>query len=169
MNSSRNKVLLFLVGILLITNIILLVFFVGKKDDSKPQRGPGRDRSSMVRDFLKDSVGFNDQQLTQYDTLRQHNRENMKPLFEDLGNAKINYYRYVSQPNADSASQGAAIQIGEKQKALDVAFFNHFRQVRSLCTADQLPKYDSLVQHIIQRMVAPLHHGDRKPRKQEKD
>jgi hypothetical protein len=168
MNSSRNKVLLFLVGILLLTNIILLVFFVGKKDEGKPQRGP-RDHSSMVRDFLKDSVAFDDQQLARYDTLRQRNRENMKPLFDDLGNAKLNYYRYVSQSNADSASQAAATQIGEKQKALDMAFFNHFRQVRDLCTAAQLPRYDSLVQHIIQRMVAPPHRGDRKPRKQEKD
>src|SRR5215213_8083814 len=128
MNSSKNKVLLFLVGILLLTNIAMLVFFVWKKNpDEKPRSGRS-DRSSAVREFLKDSIGFNDQQLAQYDQLRQHNREAMRPLFEDLGNAKLNYYRFVSQPAADSASQAAATVIGEKQKALDMAFFNHFRQ-----------------------------------------
>ncbi len=164
MNSSRNKILLFLVGILLLTNIAMLVFFLGKKGPDK-QRAP-RDRSSVVREHLKDSVGFTEQQLAQYDQLRQQNRENMKPLFEDLGNAKLEFYKYVNQSGpADSASQAAAAAIGEKQKALDLAFFNHFRQVRALCTPGQLPKYDSLVQHIIRRMVAPPHRGDHKEKK----
>jgi hypothetical protein len=168
MNSSKNKVLLFLVGILLLTNIVMLVFFVGKKEPEKPRSGR-TDRSSAVREFLKDSIGFNDQQLSQYDQLRQQNREAMRPLFEDLGNAKLSYYRYVNQPNADSASQIAATAIGEKQKTLDMAFFRHFRQVRALCTAEQLPKYDSLVVNIIQKMVAPPHRGDHKQRKQPKE
>lgn len=169
MNSSRNKVLLFLIGILLLTNIILVVFFVGKKDTGKP-RG-NRDRSAWVRDFLKDSVGFNEQQLTQYDKLRQQNRENMKPLFEDLGNAKLKFYEMVGKPGTDSANQAAAALIGEKQQALDMAFFNHFRQVRSICTPEQLPNYDLQVHHIIERMVAPPHRGDRKqmPEKDEKN
>lgn len=167
MNSSRNKVLLFLIGILLLTNIILVIFFVGKKEEPRP-RG-NRDRSAWVRDFLKDSVGFNEQQLTKYDQLKQQNRENMRPLFEDLGNAKLKFYEYVDKPGSDSAAQAAAALIGEKQKALDMAFFNHFRQVRSLCTPEQLPKYDSQVQRIIQKMVAPPHRGDRKQRKPEKD
>jgi Spy/CpxP family protein refolding chaperone len=122
-----------------------------------------------VRDFLQDSVGFNEQQLTKYDQLRQQNRDNMRPLFEDLGNAKLKFYEYVNKPGADSAAQAAAALIGEKQKALDMAFFNHFRQVRELCTPEQLPKYDSQVQHIIQRMVAPPHRGDHRQRKQEKE
>ena len=146
----------------------MLVFFVGKKEPGKQKTGRN-DRSSAVREFLKDSIGFNDQQLAQYDQLRQTNREAMRPLFEDLGNAKLNYYRFVSQPNADSASQAAANTIGEKQKALDRAFFNHFRQVRTLCTAEQQTKYDSLVVQVIQKMVAPPHRGDRKQRKQPKD
>jgi len=167
MNSSRNKVLLFLIGILLLTNIFLVIFFVVKRPDDKPR--PGRDRSAWVRDYLKDSVGFNEQQLSQYDQLRQQNRENMRPLFEDLGNAKLKFYELVSQPGSDSANQAAATLIGEKQKALDIAFFNHFRQVRGLCTPEQLPKYDAQVQRIIQRMVAPPHRGDRKQKKPEKD
>lgn len=167
MNSSKNKVLLFLVGILLLTNIMLLVFFVGKKEPDRPRSGRS-DRSSAVREFLKDSIGFNDQQLAQYDQLRQQNREAMKPLFEDLGNAKLSYYRYISQPNADSASHSAAAAIGEKQKTLDMAFFKHFRQIRGLCTAEQLPKYDSQVVNIIQKMVAPQR-GDRKQHKQSKE
>lgn len=164
---NRTKILTFLVGILLLTNIVLLVFFVGK---SPEKRGPrsGGDRSSAVREFLKDSIGFNEQQLAQYDQLRQHNRDNMRPLFEDLGNAKMAYYKFINQAAADSAGQAAAALIGEKQKALDMAFFNHFRQVRELCTPEQQSKYDSMVQQVIRKMVAPPRRGDHKQRKTDK-
>lgn len=166
---NRNKILTFLVGILLLTNIALVVFFVARKGGPEKQRNRGGDRSSVVREFLKDSIGFNDQQLAQYDQLRQQNRETMRPLFEDLGNAKMTYYTFVSQPNADSASQAAAALIGEKQKALDMAFFNHFRQVRELCTPGQQTKYDSMVQHIIRKMVAAPRRGEHKQRKADKE
>lgn len=162
---NKNKILTFLVGILLLTNIALVAFFVARKNTPEKQRGRGGDRSSVVREFLKDSIGFNEQQLAQYDQLRQQNRENMKPLFEELGNAKMAYYKFVGQPAADSASQAAANHIGEKQKALDMAFFNHFRQVRELCTPEQQAKYDSMVQQVIRRMVAPPRRGEHKQKK----
>ena len=163
---NRTKILTFLVGILLLTNIALVVFFVGKGPEKRSPRGG--ERSSAVREFLQDSIGFNEQQLAKYDQLRQQNRENMRPLFEDLGNAKMAYYKFINQPAADSAGQAAAALIGEKQKALDMAFFNHFRQVRELCTPEQQPKYDSMVQQVIRRMVAPPRRGDHKQRKTDK-
>lgn len=165
---NRTKILTFLVGILLLTNIVLVVFFVGnRRQEKQPRRGG--DRSSVVREFLKDSIGFNEQQLAQYDELRQQNREIMRPLFEDLGNSKMAYYKFINQPEGDSASQAAAALIGEKQKALDMAFFNHFRQVRALCTPEQQPRYDSMVQHVIRRMVAgPPRRGDHKQKKTDK-
>ena len=163
---NRTKILTFLVGILLLTNIALVVFFVGKGPEKQQRRGG--DRSAAVREFLKDSVGFNEQQLAQYDQLRQQNRDNMRPLFEDLGNAKMAYYKFINQPAGDSAGQAAAALIGEKQKVLDMAFFNHFRQVRELCTPDQQVKYDSMVQQVIRRMVAPPRRGDHKQRKTDK-
>ena len=53
MNSSRIKVLLFLIGILLVTNLVLLLFFVlGKRDDDGPRdkQRTSHDRSSMMHD-----------------------------------------------------------------------------------------------------------------------
>lgn len=165
---NRNKILLFLVGILLLTNIVLVVFFVGKKTPGK-QRSRSDDRSSVLREFLKDSLNFNDQQLAQYDELRQTNRENMRPLFEDLGKAKMAYYQFINRDSTDTAGQSAAALIGEKQKALDMAFFNHFRQVRTLCTPEQQVRYDSAVQQIIRKMVAPPRRGHKQRKAETKE
>ena len=168
MNSPRIKVLLFLIGILLVTNLVLLLFFVLNKD-GEPGRGkrpPHTDRSQMMRNFLKDSVGFNEQQLTQFDQIREKNREDMKPLFEEMRQSKLAFYNLLKQPGTpDSVSQAAANLMAEKQMAVDMAFYKNFESIRSLCTPEQQAKYDTLVQQIVRRMIGPPRKGDSKQKK----
>ena len=170
MNSSRTKVLLFLVGILLVTNLVLLGFFVfnkgGREDGGKR---PSHDRSAMMRTYLKDSVGFNDQQLAQFDQVREKNKQDMKPLFEEMRQSKLAFYNLLKQSgNPDSVTRAAANRMAEKQIAIDMAFFKYFESIRTLCTPEQEVKYDSLVQQIVRRMVAPPRKsGDSKQKKEE--
>ncbi|MGB8190515.1 MAG: hypothetical protein WCF67_01290 [Chitinophagaceae bacterium] len=167
--NSRNKVLLFLVGILLLTNIVLVIFFVGKKDKPDHNNGPRPSRAAVMKGYLKDSVGFDEQQLARYEDVRDRHDENMKSLFEQMRNAKLEFYKLINNPGAtDSASSAAAAAIGQKQQAVDLAFFNHFREVRMLCRPDQQPKYDSLVQRIVRKMVWPQKRGDSRDKKESK-
>ena len=167
MNSSRIKVLLFLIGILLVTNLVLLLFFVLDKDDKAPGKRPQHtDRAQMMRTFLKDSVGFSEQQLTQFDQIREKNREDMKPLFEEMRQSKLAFYNLLKQPGTpDSVSQAAANLMAEKQMAVDMAFYKNFETIRSLCTPEQQAKYDTLVQQIVRRMIGPPRKGDSKQKK----
>ncbi|HEX6182007.1 MAG TPA: Spy/CpxP family protein refolding chaperone [Chitinophagaceae bacterium] len=168
MNSSRIKVLLFLIGILLVTNLVLLLFFVLNKDDKEPGKRPQHaERSQMMRTFLKDSVGFSEQQLTQFDQIRAKNREDMKPLFEEMRQSKLAFYNLLKQPGTpDSVSQAAANLMAEKQMAVDMAFYKNFETIRSLCTPEQQAKYDTLVQQIVRRMIGPPpRKGDSKQKK----
>ena len=172
MNSSRIKVLLFLIGILLVTNLVLLLFFVWNKgpQDGGGKRPPHTDRSAMMRGYLKDSVGFSDQQLAQFDQLREKNKEDMKLLFEEMRQSKLAFYNLLKQQDTpDSVSQAAANLMAEKQKAVDVAFFNYFQNVGALCTPEQHAKYDTLMQQIIRRMISPPRRGDSKESKQKKE
>ena len=173
MNTSKNKILLFLVGILLVTNIALVVFFVNKgkpEDKQHGNSGNRTNRSAMMRNYLKDTLGFNDQQLGQFDRMREQHDENIKPLFEELRQAKVTFYTMLKDSaTADSVSNAAAVNIGEKQKQVDLAFYNHFRDVRALCTPAQQAGYDSLIQQIIRRMVsAPRRGGEKGEQKQQR-
>jgi protein CpxP len=166
MQNSKYKVLLLLVGILLVTNAVLLLFFVGKKPKEKQRTR--HDRSAVMREFLKDSVGFNDQQLAQFDQIRDQHQQDVRVLFEDMRKAKLSFYQLLNQSaSADSANQAAASVIADKQKALDLAFFKYFQQVRTICRPEQVTRYDSLVQQIIRRMVSPPRRGDSKQKKDE--
>lgn len=77
----------------------------------------------------------------------------MKPLFEDIRLAKIEFYGLLSKGSIDDSTLSrAASTIGEKQKAIDLQAFENFREIRKLCTAEQQPRYDSLIPGIIGKM-----------------
>jgi periplasmic protein CpxP/Spy len=158
---SRNRIYVFLIGILLVSNLALVAFFVLNKPEKKEVR---RDRpGSYMKDSLKSEVGFNDQQMAEYDKQVDVHRQSMKPLFEDITKTKENFYRLLMQPGTpDSVLNNAANQIGEKQKLIDMKIFTHFQNIRQLCTPSQLPSFDTLIQHVVHRMIFPMRRPDSK-------
>lgn len=166
MNSSRNKVLLALVAILLLTNLALVAFFVLKKEPHKKEAATNRQsRSAVMRGLLKDSVGFNDEQLQQFDAIREKHEHDLKPLFDDLRDAKLAFYKQMNGARDTAAITTASNAIGETQQAVDQAFFRYFQSIRTLCTPEQLTSYDTLVQRVVRRMVTPAKRGSPKEKK----
>lgn len=161
MNSSRNKVLLLIIAILLISNIVLLVFLFGTPKTEKPV---SHERQHRMSDYLKNEVGFSPQQMSSYEQLRKEQRERMKPVFEDIKNTKINFYLNLNDsllPGADLDSM--ASPIGDKQTMLDARIMRYFISVRNLCTPEQKPRFDSIYPIVIRRMMEwPRRGNDRR-------
>jgi periplasmic protein CpxP/Spy len=151
-SSSRSRRLIVIIIILLLTNIAILAFFlwpktVGGDKTVGPKPGYG------MAETLKRDVGLDSQQVKELNRLREDHWKKMKPLFEDLQNAKNEFYLLLKSPETpDSVINTAASQIAQKQKLIDLQVFQHFRNSRLVCTPEQRPKYDSLVQIIIKRM-----------------
>jgi periplasmic protein CpxP/Spy len=159
-NPSRNRNLIFIIATLLLTNVAVLSYFLWIK---KPQgKRREQDNGKITMDVrLKDSVGFNDDQVAQFKKLREEQRTALRPMFDDMRKAKDNLFKLLSDPNAtDSIIDRASDVIAENQKALDLQTFNHFRRIRSLCTPEQQPKYDSMVQRMFRKMQKPIHRSD---------
>ncbi|MBS1654397.1 MAG: hypothetical protein JSU05_06120, partial [Bacteroidetes bacterium] len=71
-------------------------------------------------------------------------------------NTKTRFYNLLNDPSVnDSVLNNMADSIGIKQKNIDLQIFHHFKQVGSLCTPDQQPKFDSLVVRVIKKMTTP--------------
>jgi len=117
---TKSKLYLLIIGILLITNIGMLFFFLGNKDGGKKNNNRGQDRGAMMKSFLKDSIGFNEQQLQQYDTLSKQHRENSKAQFDSLKNSKEEQFKELgSRGFSDSAIFDMIKKSSEKQKAME--------------------------------------------------
>ena len=141
---TKSKLYLLIIGILLITNIAMLFFFLGNKGGGKkPNRG--NDRSAMMKEFLQKDIGFTEQQIQQYGTLSKQNREKMKADFDAMKTAKEQQFKELgSKGFSDSAITATAIKAAENQKLVEEKMLTYFATVRKLCTAEQLPKFDSL-------------------------
>jgi Spy/CpxP family protein refolding chaperone len=157
MSTSKNKGLLFIIAVLLLTNMAVLGYFLWFKKSPARAGGPGSERSRGIENGLLNEVGFNDQQISQYKLYREEQWNALKPMFEDMRKAKESFFRLISTEGvSDSVVNAITDDIAEKQKALDMRMYNHFKRIRALCTPEQLPKYDSLVQRMMRKMGKPF-------------
>ena len=147
---SRNKVLLTIIAILFLTNIVMLVLFLRVRQHAdKPPKRLG------LTEKLKNDVGFTPQQMSAYQARRDKFWASVREQFDSIKNTKVAFYNLMYDPSVpDSVLQARADMIGEKQKNLDLFVVKHFKNIRTMCTPEQLPKYDSLLPPLIERMTA---------------
>lgn len=149
-NQNRNKIFLTVIGILLVANIVLLAFLLTKKDGRRSDKRS--DRKAMIAEFLKKDIGFSATQLQQYDTLSTRHQENVKQLFDQLRASKDKQFRQLAAAGfTDSAMNQVSDQSAASQKTMELQMFSHIKNIRMLCTPEQLPAFDSLFVKILSR------------------
>lgn len=145
---ARNKILLFIIVILLVTNIGMLLFLLRMKSSPAQQKRLG------FTEKLKSQVGFTPQQMDEFEPKKKAFWKNMRERYEAIRQTKKNFYFQLYDPSIpDSTLESKAEVIGEQQKELDLFVIRHFKDVRRMCTPQQLPKYDSLLPALIDRMT----------------
>ncbi|WP_126246082.1 Spy/CpxP family protein refolding chaperone [Chitinophaga rhizosphaerae] len=155
---AKHKVLSVLVVLLLLTNLFL-VFFIVMKKPAPPGRGSHPSRGEVMQ-LLEKEVGFSKDQLESYRQLKEQHWDRMKPSFTGMRNAKDGFYKLLSLSSVpDSVVNAMADTIAARQKQIDLQTFRHFQQVRALCTPEQQPRFDSVVQLVLKKMNGPWRKG----------
>ena len=125
---SRTKSLLFIIAILLISNVSMLVYFLNRPQPQKEQR-----KRSDMSEFFTKTVGFSSSQLADFEKRKQLHRDSIGRYFKDLNDSKETFYKLLGQHPLDTSTYTMlADSIGQKQVRIDKAFFRHFLDVRSL-------------------------------------
>ena len=146
---SRNKVLLVIIAILFITNIVMLVLFLKVKTAHQAPQKLG------FTEKLKNQVGFTPQQMAVFEPKKKVFWARVRERFDEIKRTKEDFYQYMYNPSVpDSVIEAKAEIIGKQQKELDLFVIRHFKEIRTLCTPEQLSKYDSLLPPLIERMTA---------------
>lgn len=150
-NGRNNKTLIFLVLILLLSNIgLLLYFFVLKPPSKKP--GGSRNDFSVV-EYVKKEIGFNEDQSKQFELLHNQNKESLKIISDSIRSKKNALYKILQDGGnpSDSVVNDMIGSIGIYQQRLEHTMFRHFGKVRALCAPEQRPKFDSMVNRMNNR------------------
>ena len=170
MSTTRNRNLLIIIAVLLLTNVAVLVYFLGQKRPEKAATpDSGKDNKNFVAEMLQKEVGFSDEQAAKYKELKGKQREKIVPMYDNMLKAKDSLFRLLSYPETtDSVVDKMADVIAQKQKAIDLETLNHFKRVRLLCTSDQLVKYDTMVLQLVRKMGKPVRHGESEKKENKK-
>jgi flagellar basal body-associated protein FliL len=150
-NPNQRKVFLIALIILLAVNIVLLTFLLVNKEGSR--KGHNRpDRKAMISNFLKTDIGFDQQQLLQYDTASNLYRSKTKHLFENFRANKNEQLKQLVAGNfSDSVIQLLGEQSAANHKTMEVNMLYHIKNIRQLCKPSQLPAFDSLFNKVFGR------------------
>lgn len=153
MISSKNKGLILIIAVLLISNLALVGYLVFSKQKDPKNTRSGGDRGKAFSEYIIKEVNFSDDQAASFKQMMTDHFEKMRPIMLEVRKAKDSMFGYMRQPAppADSVLQKLADNIAEKQKLQELQSFNHFRQVRDLCTEEQKPKFDSVIRKMINR------------------
>lgn len=151
----RQKWLLLLIAILLVTNLITLSIYWSKRPVDAPHTSEGGDRQRRMGQFMVDELKLDKDQETAYWKLRDTLISRQRPLMDSIRNTKKRFFDLLKEPSTDYAVlQTRADEIGALQKQLDLTTFQHFQQVRALCKPEQVLKFDTVIKEIVNRMTS---------------
>ena len=138
----KSKVLVIIIGILLIANIVMLGFFITGGDHNQKRERSGK--NSYVGEYLEKEVGFNANQLTRYDSLSKRHREQLKATFGELSAKRKKTFETLAAASfSDSAINNAANEMHGRQAVLELSQLRHLKEIREICTEDQLRRFDT--------------------------
>lgn len=147
-NRSKNKVLVFIILLLLITNFAVLGYFLFFRTGKAPEKNKFRDFTAV----LQKEVGFNDQQVAQFNELKKGHWQQALDKMQEIIQIKNTIFELSKQDNTpDSIIERLADSIGTLQREVEINVYKHVVATRKICTADQVPAYDSLIKRIINR------------------
>ena len=149
-HGSKNKLLTWLVVLLLVANAATIaMFWLGKVKHPPQSKG-------TPQEFLVKELQLNTKQQEQLDVLRKEHREAADQLREKIKNAKEAFFDLLKQQNVtDSVKQVSAKAVSIHTEELDLLTLNHFQKIRALCTPEQQKKFDEIIQQVASMIGRP--------------
>ncbi len=147
---AKNKLLVWLVALLLVANAAsIALFWLGKS--KQPPRPKGTPNEFLIKELKLDTA-----QQVQLEILVKEHRAAAEKLRGKIRESKEAFFDLLKQPSvADSSKQAAAKAVSVNTEELDLLTFTHFEKIRALCTTQQQQKFDEILQQVTSMMGQP--------------
>lgn len=144
----KNKITTWLIAILIIGNIATLIFFwVGHFRNQK---------MNSPREFLAKKLNFSDNQKSIYFNLAKEHNQSANKIRTQIKIDKDNFFKLLqSDQISDSVRNNEALKVSISIQSLDILTFEHFKKVRAICSEEQKPKFDELIQKMVNSVNSP--------------
>lgn len=152
---EKLKALTLFVAVLLVVNIGALGFiFLGQ---NRLPQGEG----FQPREIIISRLHFNTSQVAQYDGIINGHRNAVRNLDDKIRMAKNELYAQLKDIRVDPIKSDSLIHLlSVYQNRIEVLHFNHFKDIKKICTKEQLKDFDALTEEfsiIFSRRPKPAH------------
>lgn len=148
---KNNRLLILLVVLLLISNLGILFYFLNIQKAPKPKSDQKPSSKSIVS-YVQKKVGLTDDQAARYRVLIDQHHDSLRILSDSNRVARLAFFKLLTDSTStNEAIQAALHRVGASQEAIEMNNYQHFKNVRALCTGEQLPKFDSLLVRFVNR------------------
>jgi periplasmic protein CpxP/Spy len=156
---NKTKFLTILVLLLLVLNAVTLFFLLGKKDGPKNKPGGGRPYS----EYLTKQLNLDSMQVAQLRVLRDKHKEELGNLWKEDRELQEAKFVLLKEGSTDSVKLDSIVTlIVANKKKFELAFHNHFMQIRALCRPDQVELFNKTLDEMKKRRTQGFGGGDKK-------
>ena len=153
---NKTKLLTFSVIVLLILNISTLAFFVFSGNQLH-----GFNKRIEPKEIIIKKLGFDEQQVKEYQELIHWHRGNIDSLQEQIRNTKQKLYSELVKPKIDNKVKDSLVnKLANIQKEIEITHFKHFQDIKKLCKKEQLDRFNDLTQELAKIFSKPKPRND---------
>lgn len=147
MSQTKYKWMVFLVLILLISNMVL-AFFLFFANDKREKKKDTPDEWAMK---IYNEIGLDTTQITLFKKEKDDFFSTMRPVWNENKKAKDSLYQNLASNLSDSTVNDLLEKIKTTNHFSDSFTYAHFTKLRALCTPDQQLRFDTIIPKIVSR------------------
>jgi hypothetical protein len=150
MPTLSPRLLSIAVILLLLINSALVVYLLMERNRSHTERTTYVREDAFER--MTRTLRYTDAQKEQHLALRKGHMESMRLLNDSIRQAKVLLYSRTNiVEESDSIFMGYMAKMSQWQTTINQMNYAYYKKVRSLLTAEQQPRYDSMLVKMIER------------------
>lgn len=141
--------------LLVLLNVLVLASFWLSRERPKPAPAPSSPAGtqSTVKEFLQRELDLTPEQVTRYDALLAAHTARTKALEEEIHATRREMMDQLEKDQPDMALvDRLAAEIGAGQAALDKATFNHFLEIKAVCSPAQQARLNEIVREVLRAL-----------------
>ena len=147
MSQTRYRWMIFIVLVLLISNIFLAFLLL---KNNNPATNSKKNTTDKTPQWYSE-VGLNEKQIDTFKILREEFFKEAKPIWQEIRQLKDSLYHTMEKPETDSSVISIIAKINEKNTMADLRLYRHFSRLRTMCTPDQQVRFDTIVPKMVNR------------------
>ncbi|MES2702567.1 MAG: hypothetical protein V4649_08010 [Bacteroidota bacterium] len=118
----------------------------------------GGPKHETPRDYVIRNLEFTDKQVEDYDVLIAGHQHSMRRLRREAMELRQQLFSGLKGEDPGATNKDSiATLIALRQQQIETVTYDHFAQVRKICTAQQKPEFDKIIGDVIKKMNGGMH------------